>query len=127
MNGTKSSGISVKVSPNGIHALLPGHHIRHPYHHTCKLCGPETAHVCLLPRRRICRHVCLSHHTSNNVHLCYKCTLLTGMLGTPALNQCACLLYLYQTSNPAINANGSVDILTVMACLIMWHRTSTHV
>ena len=39
-----------------------------------------------------------------------KCMLqlhrLTGMLGTHALDQCACLLYLYQTSNPAIIATG---------------------
>ena len=71
----------------------------------------NSTHVCLLPRRRICRHVCLLHHTSNNV--CYNCTRLTGMLGTHALDQCACLLYLYQTSNPAIIATGSVDILTI--------------
>ena len=44
-------------------------------------------HVCLLPRRRSCRHVCLLHHTSNNV--CYNWTWLTGMLGTNALDPCA--------------------------------------
>ena len=71
----------------------------------------NSTHVCLLPIRRICRHVCLLHHTSNNV--CYNCTRLTGMLGNHALDQCACLLYLYQTSNPAIIATGSVDIFTI--------------
>ena len=71
----------------------------------------NSTHVCLLPRRRICRHVCLLHHTTNNV--CYNCTPLTGMLGTHALDQSACLLYLYQTSNPAIIATGSVDIFTI--------------
>ena len=35
------------------------------------------------------------------------------MLGTHAMDQCACLLYLYQTSNPAIIATGSVDIFTI--------------
>ena len=35
------------------------------------------------------------------------------MLGTHALDQCACLLYLYQTSNPAIIATGLVDIFTI--------------
>ena len=35
------------------------------------------------------------------------------MLGTHALDQCAFLLYLYQTSNPAIIATGSVDIFTI--------------
>ena len=71
----------------------------------------NSTHVCLLPRRRICRHVCLLHYTSNNV--CYNCTRLTGMLGNHALDQCACLLYLYQTSNPVIIATGSVDIFTI--------------
>ena len=32
----------------------------------------NSTHVCLLPRCRIFRHVCLLHHTSNNV--CYNCT-----------------------------------------------------
>ena len=32
----------------------------------------NSTHVCLLPRSRICRNVCLLHHTSNNV--CYNCT-----------------------------------------------------
>ena len=41
MNGTKSAGISVEVSPNGNHVLLQGHHSRHPYHHACQLCGTE--------------------------------------------------------------------------------------
>ena len=121
MNGTKFSGISVEVSSNDIHALPPGHHIRHSYQHACKLCGTETAHVyAVLPRRRICRHVCLLHHTSNNV--CYNCTI-TGMLGTHVLDQCACLLYLYQTSNPTIIATGSVYILTIS----MLHTISMHV
>ena len=71
----------------------------------------NSTHVCLLPRRRICRHVCLLHHTSNNVS--YNCTWLTGMLGTHALDQCACLLYLYHTSNPTIIATGSVDIFSI--------------
>ena len=71
----------------------------------------NSTHVCLLPRHRICRHVCLLHHTSNNV--CYNCTQPTRMLGTHALDQCACLLYLYQTNNPAIIATGSVDIFTI--------------
>ena len=35
------------------------------------------------------------------------------MLDTRALDQFACLLYLYQTSNPAIIATGSVDIFTI--------------
>ena len=35
------------------------------------------------------------------------------MLGTHALDQCACLLYLYQTSNPAFIATGSADIFTI--------------
>ena len=35
------------------------------------------------------------------------------MLGTHALDQYACLLYLYQTSDPAIFATGSVDIFTI--------------
>ena len=35
------------------------------------------------------------------------------MLGTHALDQCACLLYLYQTSNPAIIATGFVDIFSI--------------
>ena len=35
------------------------------------------------------------------------------MLGTHALDQCACLLYMYQTSNPAIIATGSVDIFAI--------------
>ena len=117
MNGTKSSGISVEVSPNGIHVLPPGYHIRHPYHHVCKLCGTETAHMlCLLPRCRICRHVCLLHHTSNNV--CYNCIRLTGMLGNHVLDQSVCLLYLYQTSNPVIIATGSVDIFTITHVLL---------
>ena len=71
----------------------------------------NSTHVCLLPRSRICRNVCLLHHTGNNV--CYNCTRLTGMQGTHALDQCACLLYLYQTSNSAIIATGSVDIFTI--------------
>ena len=71
----------------------------------------KSTHVCLLPRSRICRNVRLLHHTGNNV--CYNCTRLTGMLGTHALDQCACLLYLYRTSNPAIIATGSVDIFTI--------------
>ena len=32
------------------------------------------------------------------------------MLGTHALDQCAYLLYLYQTSNPSSIATGSVDV-----------------
>ena len=71
----------------------------------------NSTHVCLLQRRRICRHVCLLHHTSNKV--CYNCTRLTGMLGNHVLDQCACLLYLYQTSNTTIIATGSVDIFTI--------------
>ena len=51
----------------------------------------NSTHVCLLPRHNR-RHVYLLHHTSNNV--CYNCTRLTGMLGTHALDQCACLLYI---------------------------------
>ena len=35
------------------------------------------------------------------------------MLVTHALDQCACLLYLYQTNNPVIIATGSVDIFTI--------------
>ena len=70
----------------------------------------NSTNVCLLLRSRICRHVCLLHHTSNNV--CNNCTPLTRMLGTHALDQCAGLLYLYQTSNPAI-ATGSEDIFTI--------------
>ena len=35
------------------------------------------------------------------------------MLGNHALDQCACLLYLYQTNNPAIIATGLVDIFTI--------------
>ena len=50
--------------------------------------------------------------TSHQHNVCYNCIGLTGMLGTHALDQCACLLYLYQTSNSAIIATGSVDIFT---------------
>ena len=45
-------------------------------------------------------------------HVCYNYAI-TGMLGTHVLDQCACLLYLYQTSNPTIIATGSVDIFTI--------------
>ena len=69
----------------------------------------NSTHVCLLPRRRICRHVRLLHHTSNNI--CYNCTRLTRMLGSHVLDQRAWLLYL--TSNPAIIATGSVDTFTI--------------
>ena len=71
----------------------------------------NSTHVCLLPRRSICRHVCLLHNTSNNAF--YNCTRLTAMLGTHASDQCACLLCLYQTSNPAFIATVSVDIFTI--------------
>ena len=48
------------------------------------------------------------------------------MLGTHALDQCACLLYLYQTSKPAIIDTGSVDIFTIsMFDLALMSETKT--
>ena len=53
-------------------------------------------HTCRLTRLWASSHVCLLHNTSNNV--CYNCTQLSGMLGTVALDQRACLLKLHSAS-----------------------------
>ena len=55
-------------------------------------------HTCRLMRRWAGSHACYVHHTSNNV--CYNCTQIhiTGMLGTVALDQQACLFKLHQAS-----------------------------
>ena len=111
MTVTKSAGISVDVSQNGSHVLPPGHHIGHPYHHTCYLCGAETAQI-LVTEMQDLWYVYLYHNTCNNV--CYNCTRLTGILGSRALDQCARLLYLYQTSSTSIIPPGSVEIFTIM-------------
>ena len=71
-------------------------------------------HTCLLMRHRDSSHLCRLHHTTNNV--CCKCTCLTGMLGTVALEQQACLFKLHLASVHVCStctrpiATGSADI-----------------
>ena len=100
MNGTKSAGTSVEVSPNSSHVMLPGHHIRHPYHHACLIPGFNyvvlNQHTGLLTKLGASIHVCELHHKSNNVS--YNCTRLIGRLGTAALAQQACLSKLHPAS-----------------------------
>ena len=53
-------------------------------------------HTCPLLRPRTSSHACLLKRTSNNI--CYNWTKLTGMLGTVALDQRACLFKYYPAS-----------------------------
>ena len=53
-------------------------------------------HTCLLKRHRDSSHLCRLHCTTNTV--CCNCTWLTGMLGTVALEQQACLFMLHPAS-----------------------------
>ena len=73
-------------------------------------------YTCLFTRLCTSSYVCWLHPISNNV--CYNCTQLTGMLGTLALDQQACLFKLHPTSlhvcPTCVIATGSADIFTII-------------
>ena len=125
LNGTKSAGKSVEASPNSSHVLPTGHHIRHSYHHACLIMGYWTrTHACL--RDSEPAGTCVSYIPRAIMYL--NCTWLTGTSGTVALDQQARLfklhlasvhvLFLQQTSSPAIIVTGSADIFIILHVLL---------
>ena len=77
-------------------------------------------HICLLLRLRDSSILCRLHCTTNSV--CCNCTWLTGMLGTVALEQQACLFKLHPAS---VHVGSTCTRPSVQSSLPQGQQTST--
>ena len=111
-----------KVSPKGNHVLSPSHHIRHPYYHACSLCGTETAYMPVTETQNL--QACVCNIGSAKMYVTRAPTNRNA--GYSNIGSVCISVILVQDQQPNHYCHRVSKHLYHYACLIIWHRTSTH-